>query len=238
MPADKTTADPGLPRDRPTEAYWQCPPHAIASHQSPKLASEASVVIIGSGITGASVAHHLLKTCPTLDIVMLEARTICSGATGRNGGHCKDVSFKTYSKLKAQIGRQAAMQLVKFRRSHVDATRQLAHQLSEEGFGDGQFRDVTSLTAVFDQDIFRDFKCNLEALLEDFPEERGRYSVLDGEEAQKVRFGLFNAVIVSVLALMHGTEIRFHRSIRRHSLASGSPLALPTHNWCAPTLTQ
>jgi hypothetical protein len=144
MPADKTTADPGLPRDRPTEAYWQCPPHAIASHQSPKLASEASVVIIGSGITGASVAHHLLKACPALDIVMLEARTICSGATGRNGGHCKDVSFKTYSKLKAQLGRQAAMQLVKFRRSHVDAARQLAHQLSEEGFSDGQFREVTS----------------------------------------------------------------------------------------------
>lgn len=140
---------------------------------------------------------------------MLEARAICSGATGRNGGHCKDVSFKTYSKLKTQLGREAAMQLVKFRRSHVDATRQLAHQLSKEGFSDGQFRDVTSLTAVFDQDTFRDFRANLEALLEDFPEERSRYTVSDGEEAQKVRFDLSHAVILTVLELMYEQKYGF-----------------------------
>ena len=151
------------------------------------------MVIIGSGITGASVAHHLLQRHPDLDIVMLEARTVCSGATGRNGGHCKDVSFKSYGTLRNQIGREAAIRLVRFRRSHVDATRELARQLSDDGYSSGHFRDVESLTAVFDQDVLQDYKSNLEALLEDFPEERGRYSVLNGEEAEKVRFDSYNA---------------------------------------------
>lgn len=34
-------------------------------------------------------AHALLSADTGLRIVMLEAREVCSGATGRNGGHCK-----------------------------------------------------------------------------------------------------------------------------------------------------
>lgn len=237
MPSERASRDPGLPLDKPTEAYWQCPPHAITAHQSPKLPSDAAVVIIGSGITGTSVAHHLLKLRPSLDVIMLEAKTICSGATGRNGGHCKDVSWKAYGTMKAQLGRESAMRLVKFRRSHVDATRQLAKQLSEEGFGNGHFRDVTSLTAVYDQASFQDFQRNLEALLKDFPEERHRYSVLSGEEAQEVCFDHLNAFSRNELMLIDATEARYPWSVRHHRLARGSPLALSTYYQCARTLT-
>lgn len=47
-------------------------------------------MIIGSGITGASVAHHVLNNddvraddSPGRSVVMLEAREACWGATGR-----------------------------------------------------------------------------------------------------------------------------------------------------------
>nr|OQO24527.1 hypothetical protein B0A51_06144 [Rachicladosporium sp. CCFEE 5018] len=181
MAGDDFITDPGLPHPSPTESYWQSPPHAIASHQSPQLPKETSVVIIGSGITGTSVAYHLLQRHPDLKVAILEARTITSGATGRNGGHCTDVSFKTYRQTRERIGRDAAMRLVKFRRSHVDATRQLAREVFDEGFGDAHFRDVQSLTAVYDQGI----KDGLEALLEDFPEWRDRYFVINGQEAHE-----------------------------------------------------
>lgn len=141
-------------------------------------------------MTAASIAHHLLQISPNLDVVMLEARTVTSGATGRNGGHCKDVSYKTYSRLKAQLGKEAAKRLVKFRCSHVDATQQLARQLHEDGFGDGHFRTVDSITGVFDREVFRDLSYNLGAFLEDFPKVRDRYSVLSGGEAQRVRLDL------------------------------------------------
>jgi glycine/D-amino acid oxidase-like deaminating enzyme len=47
-------------------------------------------VIIGAGYSGVSLAYHLYKQLSHADqpdpaITVLEARQICSGATGRNG---------------------------------------------------------------------------------------------------------------------------------------------------------
>ncbi|KAL1848445.1 hypothetical protein Plec18170_008043 [Paecilomyces lecythidis] len=45
------------------------------------------VAIIGSGITGATVAYQLTESRPELQVALFEARGLCTGATGRNGGH-------------------------------------------------------------------------------------------------------------------------------------------------------
>jgi len=105
----KMTCNPvTLPLLNPTQSYWQTPPDPeLADHRTtPDLPAGADTVIIGSGITGAAVAWHLLRDTvpvPVSDgaapgnqpgtehsatgrkIVMLEARQACSGATGRNG---------------------------------------------------------------------------------------------------------------------------------------------------------
>jgi hypothetical protein len=87
---DKRAALPvGPPEVDPTISYWQDPPDAeLADYQGgDALPTEVDTVIIGSGITGTSVAHGLL-TSPSYNgekILMLEARQACSGATGRNG---------------------------------------------------------------------------------------------------------------------------------------------------------
>ncbi|EAL17431.1 hypothetical protein CNBM2350 [Cryptococcus deneoformans B-3501A] len=55
-----------------------------------ELPREAEVVIIGSGISGSLCALSLLQgPDPPKSVVILEARELCSGATGRNAGHCK-----------------------------------------------------------------------------------------------------------------------------------------------------
>lgn len=91
-----------LPRTGPTTSYWQDPPDRIADARTTEaLPKSADVVIVGSGMTGAAVAWNLLKHVPVTaadgaptpapashprpNIVMLEARGACSGATGRNG---------------------------------------------------------------------------------------------------------------------------------------------------------
>lgn len=46
----------------------------------------ADVVIIGAGFTGLSTAYHLSSRYPDRKVVVLEARRVGNGASGRNGG--------------------------------------------------------------------------------------------------------------------------------------------------------
>jgi choline dehydrogenase-like flavoprotein len=82
----RASIPPGLPRQNPTISYWQDPPDAIADHRSTTgLPEHADIIIIGSGITGATIAFNILEQKPETYIVLLEARQACSGASGRNG---------------------------------------------------------------------------------------------------------------------------------------------------------
>lgn len=99
-----------LPNPDSTKSFWHSEPSPLlTAHRTTRdLPSKADVVIIGSGITGASVAHHLLNDDSTYQlakpglqhmkdgfkVVMLEAREACWGATGRNGGHCQPLLFE------------------------------------------------------------------------------------------------------------------------------------------------
>ena len=88
---------PGLPRRNPTVSYWQNPPSPLANHRTTsELPATADIVVVGSGITGASIAFNLLERSSQLSVLMLEARTACSGATGRNGGHTKHASYREF----------------------------------------------------------------------------------------------------------------------------------------------
>ena len=82
----RASIPPGQPRSQPTVSYWQDPPDAIADHQTTThLPEHADVVIIGSGITGATIAYDLLNVQPDVKVILLEARQAASGASGRNG---------------------------------------------------------------------------------------------------------------------------------------------------------
>ncbi|OTB07006.1 hypothetical protein M426DRAFT_318373 [Hypoxylon sp. CI-4A] len=85
----------GLPVDNPSKSYWHKEPSSkLLGHQTTKdLPRSADVVIVGSGITGSFAAHFLKEKRPDLDVVMVEAREACWGATGRNGGHCQPAIY-------------------------------------------------------------------------------------------------------------------------------------------------
>ena len=80
---------PGIPTSAPpnsatTEPFWMVPPAAVADYQTEAWPEQVDVVVIGSGITGTSVARALLDEHKAgLKVLMLEARAACSGATGR-----------------------------------------------------------------------------------------------------------------------------------------------------------
>ncbi len=76
-----------LPSKDSTASFWHREPSKILlGHRTTKeLPTHADIVIVGSGITGASAARFLAEDprAKDLHVVMLEAREACWGATGR-----------------------------------------------------------------------------------------------------------------------------------------------------------
>lgn len=75
----------GLPSKLSTQSYWhQAPSARLFGHRTTaELPTDAEVVVVGSGITGAFAARELVRAGAR--VVMLEAREACWGATGRVG---------------------------------------------------------------------------------------------------------------------------------------------------------
>jgi hypothetical protein len=89
-PTSSTTRQQILPVPTYTVPYWRTQLHPIDSHRSSEtLPVECDIAIIGSGMAGVKTAYHLCKQLKLQgsepSILILEAREVCSGATGRNG---------------------------------------------------------------------------------------------------------------------------------------------------------
>ncbi|THH06507.1 hypothetical protein EW146_g9590 [Bondarzewia mesenterica] len=197
---------PGLPVPNPTTSFWTIPPAHIATHRPDALPAYADVVIIGSGITGTSVARTLFEYDGRdlvdrqvddaekasmgqggLSVVMLEARETCSGATGRNGGHINPPLFHDFSELKSRYGLDTARRIIRFRLAHLP---ELIRVAEEEGARtESQIREVESLDVYYRTDTFEEGVKALNAWKEDMPEESREVYALEGEEARQ-KFGL------------------------------------------------
>ncbi|KAK9495711.1 FAD dependent oxidoreductase [Lipomyces doorenjongii] len=90
-----------------------------------ELPATADLAIIGSGLSGASVAYHALKTYSALSIVMLEVGDVCEGATGRTGGHLHPDFYTYASQVTAKYGPEEAVRLSKFERDNFEAVKRL-----------------------------------------------------------------------------------------------------------------
>jgi FAD dependent oxidoreductase len=79
---ERIQRSPDLPVNNPTVSFWTVPSAKLPV--PPALPSHVDVLVIGSGITGVSCTRTLLNKGPSsLRVLVLEARDVCSGATGR-----------------------------------------------------------------------------------------------------------------------------------------------------------
>ena len=116
-----------LPAPHPTKPYWERRTnHSLSNHRStPDLPTECDVLIIGMGYAGVSTAYNLVKTSPSTSIAFLEARSVCSGATGRKGGHLRPDLYEQIPKYIERYGVDSGVQWAEFELAHMEAIAKL-----------------------------------------------------------------------------------------------------------------
>jgi len=170
---NRTCAIPSLPVPNPTTAYWQeNPPFPdVVDIRSEKLPENADVVIIGSGITGAAIARTILhedrRAGKTRRVVVCEARTLCSGATGRNGGHIKASPHEMFGRFRKRMGPERAAALTRFQLRHLETFVGLCEA---EGIDVAECREVETVDLCLDDESYQNMIKDVEEINQWVPE--------------------------------------------------------------------
>ncbi|KAJ4317856.1 hypothetical protein N0V84_007131 [Fusarium piperis] len=184
----RASSPPSLPVPAPTRPYWlDDPPFPKLCDIRGELPAQADVVIIGSGITGAAVAKSLLELSGELRVVVCEARDLCSGATGRNGGHIKATPYEVLAMYRAKMGPEKAAQLARFQRRHLEILKQVGEKVPQ-----GEVREVQTVDLFTEKDDFEKAQREVEEMKVWMPEEKA--FVLEADEARK-EFGVNDLIV-------------------------------------------
>lgn len=213
MVLEQALSDPGLPSPNPTTSYWQLPPHPTLSDvQSPVLPKEVDFAIIGSGVTGLSIAKNLLEhdQASNKSIAVFEARTLCSGASGRNGGGLATFAPYTWSEMCQTYGNDQAIEMAKFMYKTLEKMYALVAS-NAEVFEASQIRRTRDVTAFRDRETFEGMRDSFLQLEKMVPEAQLQVEVYNEEIALEVCAHSCSAIHVSLL-------IRFSNSVSRPSV--------------------
>lgn len=185
----------GPPIAQPLHSYWQHPKSPLAAIIEPQTSNPTQTydyAIIGSGISGAMIAYNLFKSNPNARIVMIDAREICSGATGRNGGHTKAASYRTYLQYKEELGKEEALKIARLEYANIIE----AHALAKELDIDCENQVCNTVDIIYDQQTFEEGKKAIKELQADANEEERQlgkmasYRIYEANDGIKQKFSV------------------------------------------------
>ena len=87
-------------------SYWHETAPAFASGAQGSVQGHYDVAIVGAGFTGLGAARKLAMEGRS--VVVLEARAVGFGASGRNGGHLNNGVSHSYLAVRERFGREKA----------------------------------------------------------------------------------------------------------------------------------
>jgi glycine/D-amino acid oxidase-like deaminating enzyme len=115
---------------------------------------------------------------------MLEARTVCSGATGRNGGHILETA-DDYAEFADIFGVDAARKVIRFRLAHLKEMLAVAEELDITT--ETQARKVQFLSVYFGDEPWKAALERMHRFKEGMPEEAAEWTSYEGDAIPRVR---------------------------------------------------
>lgn len=133
------------------ESYWAQFLPSVNAPVNQNLTVD--VAVIGGGYTGLSAAYNIKKTNPKLNVILLEAKRVGNGASGRNGAL---VLAQTYSEGGMAMGKN-----YKYHREIYDITVESMKRLkalAESSGIDPEYVLNGQCAGIFDEDNLKIFK--------------------------------------------------------------------------------
>ncbi|WYZ35690.1 hypothetical protein EsH8_X_000337 [Colletotrichum jinshuiense] len=110
---------------------------------------------------------------------MLEARTLTSGATGRNGGHTKAASYRSFLHHASIFGTETACLIARLELANLRAV----HSFAATHLKDTESRPCQTIDVIYDPAQWEAAKQAIEAMRQAMPgEDASRYELYDAEE--------------------------------------------------------
>ncbi|MFO1148027.1 MAG: FAD-binding oxidoreductase [Alsobacter sp.] len=139
-------------------SYWHDTAPAFTGATAGPVDGTWDVAVVGGGFTGLSAARTLAMG--GAKVVVLEAGTVGSGASGRNGGHLNNGLAHSFLSAKAHLGRERAIALYRALDDSVDLIEQI---VAEEGIA-CDFKRVGKLKLASKPAHFEAIARNFEAV--------------------------------------------------------------------------
>ncbi|KFY95460.1 hypothetical protein V500_02775 [Pseudogymnoascus sp. VKM F-4518 (FW-2643)] len=159
------------------------------------------------------------------EVVILEARQACSGATSRNGGHIKVPTYEVYCRNKKRYGKERAKAIVMFQLRHMPILAELEQKMNLEG---AEVQEVETVDLFMDDVQFETSKGMVEELRNDFPELAEDIRVWEGD-ALRMKFEVgphVNGAISYISGVI--SAYRFVSSLLASLLSTYQDLSLET----------
>ncbi|KDQ54468.1 hypothetical protein JAAARDRAFT_196390 [Jaapia argillacea MUCL 33604] len=185
---------PGLPVDTSvaTTSVWQHVDQRVLNIPPKPLPDLVDILIIGSGISACAIAKTVLHDFDSecrkqsekpLSIAIVDARDICSGATGRNGGQIKESAYMDYSALlKQKKSPETAKTISRFRINHRKRLMKVAKEMKVRE--QCEVREVDTVDAFFSAGAWKEAQEQLRIFQKAFGDEAGHFEVLQKEAAR------------------------------------------------------
>lgn len=156
--------------------------------QSSVLPQKVDYAIIGSGVAACGVTKSLLSSSASesKSVAVFEARGLCSGATGRNGGQLTRLPPTRHTFMAENFGMTQANKIMRYTVKGLDEMHNLAKSQGPELLKFSKLTKTEKFFAYYDEESWIETQEAIKLYEQEVPEDKGVYELVSKEETASV----------------------------------------------------